>query len=43
MIMHRIVDNNEPLRVVAEEYGVSHETIRRILLLTRQQRVQQDA
>jgi hypothetical protein len=30
MIMHRVVENNEPLRAVAQEYGVSHETIRRI-------------
>jgi hypothetical protein len=32
IIMHRVVDNNEPLRKVADEYGVSHETIRRIML-----------
>ena len=32
MIMHRVVEDNEPLRQVADEYGVSHETIRRILL-----------
>ena len=31
MIVHRVVENNEPLRKVADEYGVSHETIRRII------------
>ena len=30
MVIHRVVENNEPLRTVAQEYGVSHETIRRI-------------
>ena len=32
LIMHRVVENNEPLRAVALDYGVSHETIRRITL-----------
>jgi hypothetical protein len=32
MIFHRVGENNEPLRAVAQEYGVSHETIRRIML-----------
>ena len=31
-IMHRVVENNEPLRAIAQEFAVSHETIRRILL-----------
>ena len=43
MIIHRVVENNEPLRTVAQEYGVSHETIRRFLLHTHQQRGQQEA
>jgi len=43
MIMHRVVENNEPLRAVAHEYGVSHETIRRILLQVQKQRGQQEA
>jgi hypothetical protein len=43
VIMHRVMENNEPLRAVAQEYGVSHETIRRIMLHTHQQRGQQEA
>ncbi len=43
MIMHRVVENNEPLRTVAQEYGVSHETIRRIMLHVQKQRGQQEA
>jgi hypothetical protein len=30
--MHRVVDNYESLCKVADEFGVSHETIRRIML-----------
>ncbi len=43
MIMHRVMENNEPLRTVAQEYGVSHETIRRIILHVQKQRRQQEA
>ena len=43
MIMHRVVENNESLRQVADEYGVSHETIRRIMLHVHQQLGQQEA
>jgi len=43
MIMHRLVENSEPLRTVAQEYGVSHETIRRITLHVQKQRGQQEA
>jgi hypothetical protein len=43
MVIHRVVENNEPIRRVAQEYGVSHETIRRLLLHTHQQRGQQEA
>ena len=32
MIRHRVAKNNEPLGKVADEYSVSHETIRRIML-----------
>ena len=32
MIIHRVVENNESLRAVAQEYGVSPETIRRLIL-----------
>jgi len=28
-VLHRITENQEPLRKVANDYGVSHETIRR--------------
>ena len=40
--MQRVVEQKEPLRTVAA-YGVSHETIRRILLYRHQQRGQQEA
>jgi len=36
-IMHRVVVNNESLRKVADEYNVSHETIRRIMLHVQKQ------
>ncbi len=42
MIIHRVVENNEPLRTVAQEYGVSHETIRRVMLHVHKQRVQKE-
>src|SRR2546429_552350 len=32
IVMHRVVEQKEPLRTVAAAYGVSHETIRRIML-----------
>jgi hypothetical protein len=35
MVIHRVVKNNEPLRQVADEYAVSHETIGRIMLRSR--------
>jgi hypothetical protein len=38
-----VVEQKEPLRTVAAVYGVSHETIRRVLLHVANQRVQQDA
>ncbi len=43
MVIHRVVENNEPLRAVAQEYGVSHETIRRLMLHVQKQRGQQEA
>ena len=42
MVIHRVVENNEPLRTVAQEYGVSHEPIRRIKLHVHQQPGQQE-
>jgi len=41
--MHRVVEQKEPLRTVAAAYGVSHETIRRLLLHMHQQSGQQEA
>ena len=35
MIIYRMEDNNESLRQVADEYGVSHETIHRIVFIPR--------
>ena len=32
MVIHRVVEQKEPLRTVATAYGVSHETIRCIML-----------
>ncbi len=41
--VHRVVEKKEPLRTVAAAYGVSHETIRRIILHVQKQRVQKEA
>ncbi len=43
MIIHRVVEQNEPLRTVAAAFGVSHETIRRILLHVQKPRGQPEA
>jgi len=37
IIVHRVVEQKEPLRTVAAAYGVSHETIRRIALHVQKQ------
>jgi hypothetical protein len=42
-IVHRVVEQKEPLRTVAAAYGVSHETIRRIIRAATKERVQQEA
>ncbi len=42
-VMQRVVEQKEPLRTVAAAYGVSHETIRRIVLHVQQQRGQKEA
>ncbi len=42
-VVHRVVEQKEPLRTVAAAYGVSHETIRRIMLHVQKQRGQQAA
>ncbi|WP_157506384.1 hypothetical protein [Ktedonobacter racemifer] len=36
-VVRRVIDNQEPLRKVAENYGVSHETIRRTVRAACQQ------
>ncbi len=43
LIMHRVVEQKEPLRTVAAAYGVSHETIRRIMLHVRKQSGQRES
>jgi hypothetical protein len=42
-VIHRVVEQKEPLRTVAADYGVSHETIRRIMRHVKNQRGQQEA
>jgi hypothetical protein len=42
-VVHRVVEKKEPLRTVAAAYGVSHETIRRIMLHVQKQRGQKEA
>jgi hypothetical protein len=36
-VLRRVVENQEPLRQVANDYGVSYETVRRTVMATRQQ------
>jgi len=43
MVVHRVVEQKEPLRTVAAAYDVSHETIRRIMRHVKNQRGQQEA
>ena len=42
-VAHRVMELKEPLRTVAVAYGVSHETIRRILLHAQKQCRQQES
>jgi hypothetical protein len=35
-VLHRVLENQEPLRKVAEDYNVSHETVRRAIKVARQ-------
>ena len=42
-VFYRVVEQKEPLRTIAAAYGVSHETIRRIMLRVQKQRGQQEA
>jgi hypothetical protein len=41
-LIQRVVEQNETLRTVAAAYGVSHETIRRIMLHVQKQRGHQE-
>jgi len=36
-VLRRVIEHQEPLRKVADDYGVSYETIRRIVLAARKQ------
>ncbi len=38
-VQRRVLENQEPLRQVASDYGVSHETVRRVLLALRKKDV----
>jgi hypothetical protein len=42
-VVHRVVELKEALRIVAAAYGVSHETIRRIMLHVQKQRGRQES
>ena len=42
-VVHRVVEQNEPLRTVAEADGVSHDTIRHLVLHAQKPRGQQEA
>ena len=42
-VVQRVVEQQEPLRTVAAAYGVSHETIRRIMRHVRKQRGQRES
>jgi hypothetical protein len=42
-VVQRLVEQKEPLRVVSAAYGVSQETIRRIMRHVKKQRGQQEA
>ena len=42
-VVQRVVEQKESLRTVAAAYGVSHETIRRIMLHVQKQHGQQEA
>jgi hypothetical protein len=40
-VLQRVIEQKEPLRTVAVAYGVSHETIRRIMLHVQKQQRQE--
>jgi hypothetical protein len=43
MVIHRVVEQKEPLHTVAAAYGVSHETIRRLIPAATKEHVPQKA
>ena len=43
LIMQQVVEQKEPLRTVAAAYGVSHETIRRLIRAATKEHVPQEA
>jgi hypothetical protein len=43
MVMHRVVEQKEPLCSVAAAFGVSYETIRRLIRVAMKEHVQQEA
>jgi hypothetical protein len=43
IVLHRVLEQKEPLRTVAAAYGVSHETIRRLIRAATKVHVQQEA
>jgi hypothetical protein len=42
-VVQRVVEQKEPLRTVAAAYGVSHETIRRLIRAATKMHLQQEA
>ncbi len=42
-MLHRVMEQKEPLRTVAAAYGVSHETIRRLIRIATIEHVEQEA
>jgi hypothetical protein len=42
-VLQRVLEQKEPLRTVADAYGVSHETIRRIIRAAPKEHVQPEA
>jgi hypothetical protein len=42
-VLHRVLEQKEPLQTVAAAYGVSHETIRRLIRAATKVHVQQEA
>ncbi len=39
IVLHRVIEKKESLRTVAAEYGVAHETVRRVIRAVRKQQI----